>query len=75
MRQDDVLHAVEHALAVVDVGDDLAPYRTFVLGPDRPGNMLEVVVLHFDDGRDMVIHAMPMRTLYQDLLPNFGDPT
>ncbi|MSW20600.1 MAG: hypothetical protein F2873_06850 [Actinobacteria bacterium] len=31
--------------------------------------------LHFDDGRDIVIHAMPMRTLYQDLLPNHGDPT
>ena len=75
VQHDDVLHAVEHALAVVDIGDDLAPYRTLVLGPDRSGNMLEVVVLHFDDGRDMVIHAMPMRTLYQSLLPNHGDPT
>jgi hypothetical protein len=31
--------------------------------------MLEVIVLHFDDGREMVIHAMPMRRHYHGLLP------
>ena len=29
----------------------------------------EVIVLHFDDGREMVIHAMPMRTYCCRLLP------
>ena len=29
----------------------------------------EVIVLHFDDGREMVIHAMPMRIHYRRLLP------
>ncbi len=51
------------------MGDDEAPQRTLVLRPDRSGNMLEVIVLHFDDGREMVIHAMPMRAHYHRLLP------
>ena len=64
-----MLHAVDHALVVADMGDDDSPVRTLVLGPDRAGNMLEVIVLHFDDGREMAIHAMPMRSHYRGLLP------
>ena len=65
---DDVQHAVANAFVVADMGDDESPLRTLVLGPDRSGNMLEVIVLHFDDGREMVIHAMPMRADYRGLL-------
>jgi hypothetical protein len=39
------------------------------LGPDRAGNPLEIVVLLLDDGRELIIHAMPMRPKYRDLLP------
>ena len=66
---DDVLHAVVHALVVADMGDEDSPVRTLVLGPDRAGNLLEVIVLHFDDGREMAIHAMPLREQYRGLLP------
>jgi hypothetical protein len=66
---DDVVHAVDRALIVADMGDDDSPVRTLVLGPDRAGNILEVIVLHFDDGREMAIHAMPMRSHYRGLLP------
>ena len=66
---DDVLHAVAHALVVADMADDNSPMRTLVLGPDRSSNMLEVIMLHFDDGREMAIHAMPMRSHYRGLLP------
>jgi hypothetical protein len=66
---EDALHAIARALVVADLGDDETPVRTLVLGPDRSGNMLEVIVLHFDDGREMVIHAMPMRAHYRGLLP------
>ncbi|MGE0878671.1 MAG: hypothetical protein AB7L13_07270 [Acidimicrobiia bacterium] len=65
----DVFHAVDGALVIADMGDDDSPFRTLVLGPDHAGNLLEVIVLHFDDGREMVIHAMPMRTQYRALLP------
>ena len=40
-----------------------------VLGPDPAGNMLELIVLQFDDGRDIVIHAVPMRRRYERLVP------
>lgn len=69
MDVDDVLHAVARALVVADMGDDESPLRTLVLGPDRSGNMLEVIVLHFDGRREMVIHVMPMRSHYCGLLP------
>lgn len=65
---DDIVHAVEHALAVYDIGDDDEPIRSLHLGPDRAGNLLEIVVLELDDGRWLVIHAMRMRRRYQGLL-------
>jgi hypothetical protein len=48
------------------VGDD--PARWLVLGPDRAGNLLELVVMDRPAG-PAVIHAMPMRTQYRRLLP------
>ena len=64
-----ILHALNHARLVADLDNETTPARTLVLGPDPAGNMLELIVLHFDDGRDMVIHAMPMRRHYENLLP------
>lgn len=37
------------------------------------GNMLDLIVLRFDDGREMVTHAIPMRTHYHGLLPPTTD--
>ena len=70
---DDAVHAVAHALVVADLGDDDAPIRELVIGPDRAGNLLEVIVLHFDDGREMVIHAMSMRSQYRSMLDRSRD--
>ena len=53
VESDDVLHAVAHATVVADMGDDSSPIRTLVLRPDHAGNMLEVILLRFDDGREM----------------------
>jgi hypothetical protein len=50
----------------VEVGDN--PVRWLVLGPDRAGNLLELVVMDRPAG-PAVIHAMPMRTQYRRLLP------
>ena len=61
----DILHAIGHALAVEDAGED--PDRWLVLGPDRSGNLLEVVVL-VTDTVEIAIHAMPMRPKYRRLL-------
>jgi hypothetical protein len=63
---DDMLHAVEHSLAVEDLGEE--PDRWLVLGPDTAGNLLEVVVLINGEGDEIIIHAMPMRPKYRKLL-------
>jgi hypothetical protein len=66
IADEDVLHAIDHALAIEDIGED--PDRWLVLGPDRAANMLEVVVLTTSDGGQLVIHAMAMRPIYERLL-------
>jgi hypothetical protein len=44
------------------------PVRYLVLGPDRAGNLLELVILDRPQG-PAVIHAMKMRSKYRHLLP------
>jgi len=66
---DDIDHALQHALAIEEVGED--PARYLVLGPDRSANLLELVVLDRPTG-PVVIHAMPMRAQYSRLLPPPG---
>ncbi|MGI9098259.1 MAG: hypothetical protein ACR2H2_07160 [Solirubrobacteraceae bacterium] len=61
----DILHAIDHALAIEDAGED--PDRWLVIGPDRAGNLLEVVVLTIED-LQLAIHAMAMRAKYRRLL-------
>ena len=69
----DILPAVRHAVAGRRLDQDDALPRTIVLGPDRAGNLLEIVVVHEDDSADLVIHAMRMRPHYRNLLPHDGD--
>lgn len=66
VEADDVVHALAHAVAVEEVGQD--PLRSLVIGPDRAGNLLEVVVMDRPQG-PAVIHAMAMRAKYRRLLP------
>jgi hypothetical protein len=61
-----MVHAIAHSLAVEDLGED--PDRWLVIGPDRAANLLEIVVLVTHEGVEMIIHAMPLRPLYQKLL-------
>ena len=42
--------------------------REFRLGFDSAGRLLEFVVLRFDSGAELVIHAMKARQNYRDLL-------
>jgi len=68
IADEDVRHAVDFGLAMYELSNE-GPYRWLVLGADRAGNLLEIVVLAFDDERLMAIHAMPMRPKYRELLP------
>lgn len=54
----DIEHAYWHALAWVELGDD--PPRYLTAGPDRAGNLVELVILDVMVG-ELVIHAMALR--------------
>lgn len=62
----DIDHAIKHALAIEDAGED--PDRWLVIGPDRAGNLLEVVVITTVEGAQLAIHAMAMRPQFRRLL-------
>ncbi|MDZ7918408.1 MAG: toxin [Rhodococcus sp. (in: high G+C Gram-positive bacteria)] len=61
------IYAAEHNVYVSDLDDD-NPARQFRLGFDPNGRLLELVVLRFDSGNELLIHAMKARPQYVDLL-------
>ncbi len=67
---EDIHHAYEHAVAWVELGDD--PPRYLVAGPDRAGNLLELVVMELEE-EVLVIHAMRLRRSTEQEL--FGGKT
>lgn len=58
--------ALRNAVVVEEIADD--PTRYLVLGPDPAGRLLELMVMDRPHG-PAVIHAMPMRPKYRQLLP------
>ena len=49
---------------------DADPPKVLAIGPDTAANLLEVIWLELDDDRDLVIHAMALRTTFFSLIPN-----
>ena len=64
----DSLYAAQHHVYAADLEDD-NPAREFRLGFDPKGRLLELVVLRFDSGNELLIHSMKARPQYFDLLP------
>ena len=69
VRDSDIEHAIDQAMVVAEDDKD----KVLSLGPDRAGNLLEIVTVRRDDDTEVVVHAMPMRRIYEDLLPEAGD--
>lgn len=67
VREQDARHAAVHAVYASPLDDD-SPARELRLGFDSVGRLLEVVVLRFDSGNELIIHAMPARKRYHELL-------
>lgn len=65
---EDVVQAARWALWVEDLDED-SPARQLRLGFDTQGRLLETVVLVFDSGNELVIHAMKARPEMLKLLP------
>lgn len=61
------LHAAAHRVHESYL-DDGNPARRLILGFDSQGALLELVVLVFDSGNELIIHAMPARKQYLKLL-------
>lgn len=66
---EDAVQAAEWSLWIEPLGDDGPPDRELRLGFDTQARLLETVVLTFESGDELVIHAMPARKKYLDLLP------
>ena len=68
-----IVHAVEHAIVVVDLEPESDPPRVLTIGPDPAGNLLEIIWLAFIERPPIVIHAMRLRALFYELLPGGED--
>lgn len=60
---EDIRHAVRNAIREVAQDAD----RVLLIGGDRAGNLLEVVVID-PDSDPVAIHAMPLRAKFHDYL-------
>ena len=69
-----IRRVVDHAGVFVDLDPDADPPKVLVIGPDSAGNLVEVIWLDLADDV-LVIHAMTLRPLFYDLLPDPEDPT
>ncbi|MFH1329088.1 MAG: hypothetical protein ABIJ48_00290 [Actinomycetota bacterium] len=52
----------------IDMDPQTDPPRTLVIGPNRAGNPIELVLLELADDRLLVIHAMKLRPAFRGLL-------
>lgn len=68
-----IRHALDHAITVIDLEPKADPPKVFAIGPDRAGNLLEIIWLELGDDVDLVIHAMPLRPTFYDLLPQTSE--
>ena len=69
VSEDDAIQAAEWSLWIELLEDEGPPDRELRIGFDTKARLLETVVLVFASGDEMVIHAMPARKQYWDLLP------
>ncbi|WP_061787437.1 hypothetical protein [Arachnia propionica] len=59
-------HAAIHALRSRPLDDKDDPRRWLLIGMDPAGRLLELVMLVYDDGYELIIHAMKARSQYLD---------
>jgi hypothetical protein len=67
---DDIRHGFDNAVAAITTPDQ--PDFTMIIGAGMNGQLLEIGVLA-DDDNDYVIHAMPARSKYLNMIkPKLG---
>lgn len=70
-----ILHALDHAVTVIDLDPESDPPKVLAIGPDPAGNLLEIIWLELADDVNLVIHAMPLRPSFYDLFPQSREDT
>ena len=66
---EDTVQAADWPLWVEPLDETEWPHRELRLGFDAQARLLETIVLIFESGDELVIHAMPARKQYWDRLP------
>jgi hypothetical protein len=65
VADEDMRNAIRHPMRTLEQDED----RTLFIGADRAGRLLEVVVLDDDPAEEpLIIHAMPLRPKFHELL-------
>jgi len=67
------VHAIDHAVTVIDLEPDAGPPKVLAIGPDDAGNVMEIIWLELHNAVELVIHAMALRPAYYNLLPASED--
>jgi hypothetical protein len=65
----DAIQAAAYPLWIEDLDDESPSRQQLRIGFDTRGQLMETVVLTFDSGNELVIHAMRARPKMRDLLP------
>ena len=73
LGDEEILHAIRHAVTVVDLEPEADPPKVQGIGPDEAGNLLEIIWLELAGESQIVIHAMALRPVFWDLLPSPGE--
>jgi len=69
VSSEDAVQAADWSQWIEPLEEDDWPHRELRLGFDRQARLLETVVLIFESGEELVIHAMPARRQFLELLP------
>lgn len=73
LGDEEILHAIRHAVTVVDLEPEADPPKVLAIGPDAAGNLLEIIWLELAGESQIVIHAMFLRPVFWGLLPSPGE--
>ena len=73
LGDEEILHAIRHAVTVVDLEPEADPPKVLAIGPDAAGNLLEIIWLELVGESQIVIHAMTLRPVFWGLLPSPGE--
>ena len=67
-----ISHAADHLVTLADLDPDSEPPKVLLIGPNKAGNLLELIALVLEGDELLTIHAMRLRPQFFPLLP---DPT